>query len=154
MTAFWINPNNLIKQVSSRHIDDVVKNPEWFGVSKEYVAERYKANNEPIGHEGKARSEIMRRIIQTGFVRARYTPKIDLWTFEVNQLTKHTKEQIWSFFTHPDIKCNKHSNVNINALNNNNDVNHKTNVQDILLYHGLFENSRFMQILEKLKEDN
>lgn len=69
--AYWISPRNEIISVNTTHIDLVIKNPELFGLTSEYIRQKYAEFDEPVGQEGKAREAIMVDLIKRGWVRIR-----------------------------------------------------------------------------------
>jgi hypothetical protein len=52
MKAYWIKYNNQIRPVPTIHIDCVIKNPDWFDVTEQYLQDVYSKHNEPFGLEG------------------------------------------------------------------------------------------------------
>lgn len=72
MTAYWINSRGQILDIGAeKHITQVIRNPEKFGVTKEYIDARYAEHGEMVGTEGKAREEIMKEVMKKGFIRIR-----------------------------------------------------------------------------------
>ena len=69
---FWISPKLEVKQVSRTHINDVISNPEGFGLTKEEIDQEYAKHNEPLGLEGLARRDIIKHLLGEGWVRATY----------------------------------------------------------------------------------
>lgn len=49
----------------------VISSPEKFGLTREYIEEQYEAYGEKIGTEGKARENIIRKLMFAGFTRIR-----------------------------------------------------------------------------------
>lgn len=69
---WWVSPGKEIIPVSgSTHIDEIIRNPERFGFTKEEIEETYFRHNERIGLEGQAREEIMKKAMDNGWIRAR-----------------------------------------------------------------------------------
>lgn len=70
---FWYNPKkDLVIQVPrGTHVGYVVENPQDFGFSREEISRTYINHDEPLGTEGKARDEILRRILLRGWIRIR-----------------------------------------------------------------------------------
>jgi len=95
--AYWISPTGQLFEVESKHIDEIIKSPESFSLTKEYVDEVYKKHNEPRGFEGKARHEIMDSLIRSGWIRVRYYAKNDCYSVELNSLTKKVKDYLWAW---------------------------------------------------------
>jgi len=61
--AYWISPQGEIYPVKITHIRFILDNPDMFKTTKIDLLEIYKKYNEKIGWEGKAREEIMTKII-------------------------------------------------------------------------------------------
>ena len=57
--AFWINPKGNIYRVAITHIKDVIRFPNKFGLSIRDIQKVFDKHDEPLGHEGKAREEIL-----------------------------------------------------------------------------------------------
>lgn len=95
--AYFIAPSGDIISVDQMHIDDVLKHPDKFRMTKEEIKEIYQKHNEPIGLEGKAREEILSRLIEQGWTRIRHNQTNDTFTIQINRLDKRRKEHIWSF---------------------------------------------------------
>lgn len=69
---WWISPESEIVTVNtSTHISEIIAHPEKFGLTREYIEETYKAHGERLGLEGKAREEIMKKVMDLGWIRAR-----------------------------------------------------------------------------------
>lgn len=99
-TAYWVSGQGDILPVPTLHIHLVVKYPERFGYTGSAIREIFKFHNEPLGHEGNARQEIMLDlIVNRGWVRARYTPRHDRWTVELNRLDQGIQGILRDFFT-------------------------------------------------------
>lgn len=148
--AYWIN-NGYCLPVNSLHIDMIINHPEKFNLTSEKIKTIYDKHNEPYGHEGKARQEIMSNLILTkGWIRVRYNYKKDFWTFEVKSLTKKTKDIIWQFLmlvTGNDVgekksidTAPKHSDINIIEFTPKL-ITHRSSVDDVLGYKNIFEHS-------------
>lgn len=147
--AYFIK-GGIIYPVPVLHIQLIIDHPENFGYTEDELREIYFAHSEPYGHEGKARIQIMSELFSKGWIRVRYTPRNDVWTLELNRLTRKTKDDIWSFFMlltgHVLDKqkaidnMNSFSEVKINELTGlNTTKQHSTTISDILKFNGLFE---------------
>lgn len=172
--AYWISPTGAIIGVPVIHITEIIKAPEKFGLTKEKIENIYNRFNEPVGHEGKAREEIMFDLIQKGWIRARYLPRNDIWTMECNRLSNKAKDNIWNFFATitGEISnlieqillkefASKYSDVRIVELKSQESaVAHKTSIKDILSFAGLFEgtiiisNPRIITLIENYDHSN
>jgi hypothetical protein len=69
--GFFISPKGEIISVETSHIRTVIKNPDLFGLSRDYIKSKYTKHGEKIGLEGSARTEILRRVLQNGWIRLR-----------------------------------------------------------------------------------
>lgn len=120
--AMWISPRGeILAKQNTNHIAMVIENPQKFGLTKEYVEEKYKEYGEPLGVEGKAREEIIRELVKNGWIRIRrYTNKF--WSITINKLTKKVKDYLfdWAQKTLTGIagfkEADKYMPVNIVAL--------------------------------------
>lgn len=81
--AYWLSPHGESIPVDTAHIREVIANPDRFGLDRAEVRQMFKDFNEPLGLEGKARSAIMTRLIEHGWIRVRLKPKSDLWIFDL-----------------------------------------------------------------------
>jgi len=112
--AYWLHENGEVVPVTTIHIAEVIKTPDRFGYSRERVETSYTRFNEPMGHEGKARQEIMSDIIRNhGWIRIRFRPAKDLWIIELHTLSDDLKEQLLVFLKQPEV-MGKHPNADIN----------------------------------------
>jgi hypothetical protein len=57
------------------------------------VRDAYIRHEEPPGFEGKARAELMRRVLSQGWIRIRHRPRAG-WTVELERLTAAVREQL------------------------------------------------------------
>ncbi|MDY0017620.1 MAG: hypothetical protein RBS89_07245 [Candidatus Delongbacteria bacterium] len=69
--AYWINPEGEITGVPEKHILRVLREPEYFGYTREEILERFKKFREKLGWEGKAREEIFKELFPKGWIRVR-----------------------------------------------------------------------------------
>lgn len=77
-SVFWISPDNDIKIVSN-HVDDVIDDPEFYGFTLEQLKKIYKNHNEPFGeYAGEANSEILKILLNKGWIRIRCKWNLDL----------------------------------------------------------------------------
>ncbi|MFW6046366.1 MAG: hypothetical protein ACOCP4_00985 [Candidatus Woesearchaeota archaeon] len=91
--AFWINPKGQIIGGLKSHIAMVFEKPEKFGLTKEYIDDKYKKYGEQRGVEGKAREEILKELLKEGFIRIRKYRNDD-WVININKIGKKNKERI------------------------------------------------------------
>lgn len=84
--AYWIKDNKIIDIKDIKHITFLLKCPQDFGFSKEEIEKLYDRYNEPVGLEGKAREEIIKRAAEKGWIRARhYAGRNDYWTIQFDK---------------------------------------------------------------------
>ena len=92
-SAFWLAPNGDIISVGTTHVSVLIESPESFGLTSTEVIDAYRNNNEPVGFEGKARVELMRRVVSSGWIRIRHRPRTG-WIVELEKLTPAVREQL------------------------------------------------------------
>ncbi|MCX6985759.1 MAG: hypothetical protein NT118_13575 [Lentisphaerae bacterium] len=95
--AYWISPTGHVVPVELRHINTVAGNPVFFGMTEEEVDKAYQKNGEPPYCEGRARLEIMTKLISRGWVRVRYKKRNDLWFIEYNEFSDTFRKNIRNF---------------------------------------------------------
>jgi hypothetical protein len=94
MDAYWINPQGKILQLTGgTHIKIVFDNPNKFGLSKQSIQKIYDKYNENYGIEGKARDEIITKIIQRGYVRIREYK--NRWSVQVWKINNKVNDTLW-----------------------------------------------------------
>ena len=71
--AYWARDTE-IKHNDERHVRYIIDDPPRFGLTREQVNEAYARHKEPIGWEGKAREELIKRACATGWIRIRHYP--------------------------------------------------------------------------------
>lgn len=86
--AYWISPAGQRIIVKTIHIDVVVNNPEYFGLTFDYIKSIYNEEHEDIGTEGLAWKKIIINLIQQGWIRIRQYPKQCSWTVNVYKLNE------------------------------------------------------------------
>jgi hypothetical protein len=112
--AYWMNKYGKLIDVinvperkggdfSDKHIGAILRDPEIFGLSEDYIKEVYEKYGESISHEGKAREEIMINVIESGWVRIRYYHSKSYWTIQCGKFDKNTKENIWAFLNSDNV---------------------------------------------------
>lgn len=106
--AYWLSPRGLniddndegkIIKPESRHILTVVNHPEDFGETDETLDATFAKYGEPkhSNIEGKAREEILLRVIGRGYIRIRTNGnrRSQHWSVQLNRLDKHSSDIIW-----------------------------------------------------------
>ena len=91
--AFWISPKGEITGSMKSHISQVIQAPEKFGLTREYIKDKYDRYGEKLGLEGKAREEIMKEIFDAGFTRIRKYGNSG-WTVDTGKADKRFKQRI------------------------------------------------------------
>ncbi|MDD5092731.1 MAG: hypothetical protein PHQ23_17670 [Candidatus Wallbacteria bacterium] len=71
MEAFWISPDGEILSVRISHVDEIIRMPERFGLTREEAIAAYTRHGEPLGLEGSARDELIKRVCERGWIRIR-----------------------------------------------------------------------------------
>jgi hypothetical protein len=79
-------------EVDAKHINFVRENPEIFNLTVEEIRDTYRKHGEKFGLEGKAREEIMRNLMNQGWLRIRHYMRPDLWTIEFDKYSKRKKD--------------------------------------------------------------
>ena len=123
-SAYWIVPTGEILQPSAFHIQTVVKFPKKFGETDKTIQDTFDKHGEnpQSNMEGKARDEIMKRVIQRGFVRIRFggSGANRRWSVQLNKLTQKMSDIIWVWAkTIQDKVSDKYADVFIHQLSNN-----------------------------------
>ena len=124
--AYWIDRRGKIIAPDSRHIITVVKHPEWFGETPESIKKVFNKHNEPINTnvEGKAREEIMTKLIKKGFIRIRQSVsrRDQRWSIQLNKLTSKVGDVLWGWankMINDKIAKDKFADVTVHQLSNN-----------------------------------
>jgi len=82
--AFWISPIGEVVRAAPNHISVVNGNPEKFGLSRAELDAWFEKHGEPPGSEGRAREEVLRKLIRRGWVRIRFYVTRSFQGFSVN----------------------------------------------------------------------
>ena len=93
--AYFVCPDGNLINVSSSHIDTVIKEPEAFGCTGEEINSIYERFGEPIGLEGKAREVILKHLIQKGWTRIRKYN--NHWIINVNNIDTRINDCLCSW---------------------------------------------------------
>jgi len=96
--AFWINPDGQIHRVAINHIKDVIGYPNKFGLSLQDIQKVFDKHNEPLGHEGKARDEILLNLFKRNFIRIRKYKNMGYFV-NVRKLTDSAKSFLYKWAT-------------------------------------------------------
>jgi hypothetical protein len=136
--AYWISPAGKIFDVGQIHIVTITENPEAFGLTRPEIDAVYEKYGEPIGSEGKARDEIMVKLIEERWIRVRRIPKQDVWTIQVDADSVHRipKHKITDFLMKLVIQNPKYKYSMVSVINLNgeslyyNDIDEALNGED------------------------
>jgi len=93
MEGYWVSPKGEVLLIRGKHIQEVFRNPRKFGETEKTLADTYKKYNEPINSEGKAREEVLTRILKRGWLRIR--ERSNSWTVQVWKMTKKLNDALW-----------------------------------------------------------
>jgi hypothetical protein len=91
--AFWISPRGEIISSGINHIDTVISNSNKFGFTEDEIRKTYEKYGEILTQEGKAREEIIKKLIDKGWIRIRRYPN-KFWSININRLNKKNKDFI------------------------------------------------------------
>ena len=94
--AFFISPKGDVFSSDFSHIKMVTDNPKKFGITPDYVRKTYEKYNEKMGIEGRAREEILMKIINKGWIHIRKRPRY--WSVNIDRISTKTKNLLkgWS----------------------------------------------------------
>jgi len=92
--VYWVSPAGKMLPVESTHIEEVIKNPEVFGITRRYIKEVYKKYRETVGLEGKARDEIIGGLIDKRWMRIRYVKSYDYY---IVGITKYFRNYTFTY---------------------------------------------------------
>jgi len=96
--GFFISPEGEIIRVKQSHIAYVIKHPDLFGLTAREITSTYQKHREQLGFEGRARHEILMKIIKDGWIRIRQYK--ECWSITVNSLTPGARVQLkkWAHY--------------------------------------------------------
>ena len=81
-TGYWYK-DYVLYPIYSTHIRAVLDYPQLFETDKESLLQEFRKHQEKIGFEGKARREIIEKLLSDGWVRIRhYRGKNDYWSLQ------------------------------------------------------------------------
>lgn len=97
-SGFFIHPTGVLVSVPETHIKLTINHHTKFGLTKEYINTIFKKYNEPLYLEGKAREEIIKKVLNKGWVRIRrYNRPRVYWSIQFDKLTPLVEGNINSF---------------------------------------------------------
>jgi hypothetical protein len=117
--AYWINSiTNKTFPVSTKHIELIFDKPEIFGLTREYIVNKYNLTQEKFRYEGKARSELIKELFDMGWIRIRYDIRKHKWninysldTFFMRKFIRKWCEENNILQSKPDLKF-----INVNEI--------------------------------------
>jgi len=71
MQAFWMSPDGEHLAVPERHVREIIRDPERFGLDRTEPSRLYSAVGEPVGSEQYARELLIKRVVLEGWIRGR-----------------------------------------------------------------------------------
>lgn len=92
--AFWISPGGKCIPVKRKHMDEVIDHPEVFGLTMGRIEETYARHDEQVSFKGKAWLEIIKGIVDGGWIRIKFTPWNNRYKVELSRLTKNARAYI------------------------------------------------------------
>lgn len=96
--AYFLSPRGTILPVEQTHIKAVFHAPGTFGVTLEGLCATYDRYHEPYGLEGRARNDVLGRLVNNGWIRVRYQPRSSRFTFQVGKdLTRANRRALRRF---------------------------------------------------------
>jgi len=95
--AYWISPVGEIFSVHESHISEIFDHPFIFSLSRSYLELIYDIHDEEYRTEGKAREEILLKLFEQGWIRARRYHRPYRWTLNVFSMTEQTVKNLKSF---------------------------------------------------------
>ena len=96
--AYWISPRGEVVEVTTNHIDVVIKNPAKFGLKIDQIQAVYDKFDEPLGQEGKAREEIIVALVKKGYIRVRKYGNQG-YSLNIGKMTKKVKDILFDWAT-------------------------------------------------------
>ena len=118
--GYWVSPKGEVLATgrNTTHIKIVISNPKKFGETKQRIEKNYEKYGEGLTWEGKARDEIMTRIIKRGWVRIR--ERANEWTVQIWKLTPKMNDILWAWSNNVIKQVNdKYAPINIYELSKN-----------------------------------
>jgi len=95
MLSYWLSPKNDMVSIDDTHISLVIKHPEKFGLTREYIESIFAKHGERLGQEGKAREELIKFLIDHNWARLRRYK--DYWSINVKVLNAKMRKLLAEF---------------------------------------------------------
>ena len=81
--GFWLSQDSVHEVgIGSSHAKEIIRFPEKYGFSGEYIRELYRSHKEPLYLEGRAREQLIREAAGKGFIRIRENLR-PLWYWSI-----------------------------------------------------------------------
>jgi len=97
--GFWISPDGCAFPVDRNHITTVCLHPALFGCTEGELRAVFAARGEVWCREGKAREEIIVRLVEEGWIRLRhYRRGPRRWSANAFDVSPRTVARLWAFF--------------------------------------------------------
>ena len=90
--GLWLTPSGEYITVKTNHVADIISNPSKFGVTSSFIQELFDRHGERMGVEGNAREELIKLILQRGWVRIRNYR--NYWSVTVDRLSSKVSDNI------------------------------------------------------------
>lgn len=97
--GYFVKKNRIYDVGLGSHIRFIIDNPRRFKHTKTGIKAIYDQFGEPYGFEGKARKDIMAKVILDGWIRVRQKDKNGTWVIEFNSMVG-ARPSIWHFLEH------------------------------------------------------
>lgn len=94
--AYWISPRGEVVDVSTNHIDVVIKNPSKFGLTLRKIQDIYERHGEQLGKEGNAREEIILDLVKQGWIRVRRY-RNQGYSINIGKMSKKVKDILYDW---------------------------------------------------------
>ena len=96
--GFWLREEKVYDVSASSHVQFMIDHPKLFNLTPERVREIYGWQNEPLGHEARAREILIKHAVTQGWIRIRhYLRPLDYWSIQAANTSKQER-QIAEFF--------------------------------------------------------
>jgi len=97
--AFFLSHDGNLIHVPQNHISTVIATPETFGLTPAEIGTVYNEHGEKVGTEGKARRELLLRLISQGWIRIRRYR--NYWSVTAPSLSPATEKRLqgWAALT-------------------------------------------------------
>ena len=119
-SAYWITPKGVIIEPSTYHIGSVIKYPKKFGLSADYIKSVYDKHDERMSPhlEGKAREEIMTKLIKSGYIRIREMNRgnDDLWMWANKMINDKIIKDIYADVVIHQLSNRKMTRTSVNDI--------------------------------------